>query len=161
MKKNSIRYYLAYGSNLNIDQMAVRCPGAKIEGIATIPDYRLLFRGSQTGSYLTIEKCPGASVPCGVWSLTPEDEAALDFYEGVPTFYRKETMRVEIHSEAFDRDLIADALVYIMDERRPLGVPAQWYLTTVGAGYMDFGFDFEPLEDALSYSRKLCKKEVV
>ena len=156
------KYYLAYGSNLNIDQMAYRCPSAKIEGIATLRDYRLLFRGSGTGAYLTIEPCPGASVPCGVWSISPQDEASLDRYEGFPVFYRKETMRVEIQSEAFAREVLADALVYIMDGNRPLGVPSQTYLHTVGAGYFDFGFDFEPLEDALSYSRALCgQKEVI
>ena len=26
------RYYIAYGSNLNIDQMSYRCPGAKVVG---------------------------------------------------------------------------------------------------------------------------------
>ena len=51
MKK---RYYLAYGSNLNIDQMAWRCPDAVPLGTAEIPNYRILFRGSKTGSYLTI-----------------------------------------------------------------------------------------------------------
>jgi len=160
MKK--LRYYLAYGSNLSIDQMEARCPGAKIEGLATLEDHRLVFRGSATGAHLTVEPCPGASVPCGVWSLTPADEAALDRYEGVPSYYRKEMRRVEVRSEAVDREFIADALVYVMQDGRPLGLPTQEYLQTVGAGYMDFGFDFDPLEDALSYSRTLCgQKEVI
>ena len=50
------RYYIAYGSNLNIAQMRVRCPQARIIGTSEIKDYELLFKGSQTGSYLTIEK---------------------------------------------------------------------------------------------------------
>ena len=49
------RYYLAYGSNLNIRQMRYRCPGAKPIGITAIPDYQLLYKGSKTGAYLTIE----------------------------------------------------------------------------------------------------------
>ena len=161
MKK--LRYYLAYGSNLSIDQMEARCPGAKIEGLATLEDHRLVFRGSATGAHLTVEPCPGASVPCGVWSLTPADEAALDRYEGVPHYYQKATIRVEIRSESMWDDRIdADALVYIMQDGQPLGLPTQEYLQTVGAGYMDFGFDFDPLEDALSYSRTLCgQKEVI
>ena len=52
MKK---RYYIAYGSNLNIRQMLMRCPDARVAGTSVIEDYQLLFKGSKTGSYLTIE----------------------------------------------------------------------------------------------------------
>ena len=45
------RYYIAYGSNLNIPQMRMRCPQAKIIGTSEIKDYELLFKGSQTGPY--------------------------------------------------------------------------------------------------------------
>jgi hypothetical protein len=55
------KYYAAYGSNLNVAQMKMRCPGAKIVGTSEIKDYQLLFKGSKTGSYLTIEKCDGSS----------------------------------------------------------------------------------------------------
>ena len=155
------KLYLAYGSNLNIDQMISRCPGATLEGIATIPDYRLMFRGSRSGSYLTIEPCAGASVPCGVWALTPADEKSLDFYEGFPSFYKKQTFRVEVKSLAFDREFISDAMAYVMDQSRPIGIPSQLYLQTVGDGYLDFGFDFDPLEDALSYAKRFCNKKEV
>lgn len=39
------KYYLAYGSNLNIPQMQYRCPEARIIGTAVIEGYRLLFKG--------------------------------------------------------------------------------------------------------------------
>ena len=45
------KYYLAYGSNLNIRQMRYRCPGAKPIGITAIPDYELLYKGSKTGAF--------------------------------------------------------------------------------------------------------------
>ena len=78
----SKRYYIAYGSNLNIPQMRVRCPGARIIGTSVIPDYELLFKGSKTGSYLTIEPKAGASVPVAAWEVSEDDELALDHYEG-------------------------------------------------------------------------------
>ena len=46
------RYYLAYGSNLNVRQMKYRCPTAKIVGTAIIKDYELLYKGSKTGCCL-------------------------------------------------------------------------------------------------------------
>lgn len=51
------RYYIAYGSNLNVRQMRMRCPHATICGTARLSGWELLFKGSKTGSYLTIEKC--------------------------------------------------------------------------------------------------------
>lgn len=48
------RYYIAYGSNLNVPQMRMRCPRATILGTANLTGWELLFKGSKTGSYLTI-----------------------------------------------------------------------------------------------------------
>ena len=88
------KYYLAYGSNLNVAQMRWRCPDARALGTATIEDYRLLFKGSKTGSYLTIEAQEGAQVPVAVWEVSEEDEKRLDRYEGFPTFYYKKELEL-------------------------------------------------------------------
>ncbi len=37
------RYYIAYGSNLNIRQMRMRCPSARVIGTSDIAGYELLF----------------------------------------------------------------------------------------------------------------------
>jgi hypothetical protein len=72
------KIYIAYGSNLNLPQMEHRCPTAKVLGTSEIKDYELLFRGSKTGSYATIEPCEGSSVPVLLWCVKPKDEIALD-----------------------------------------------------------------------------------
>ena len=59
------RYYIAYGSNLNISQMRMRCPHARVIGTSVIPDYELLFKGSMTGSYLKKSGNTGKSVSYG------------------------------------------------------------------------------------------------
>lgn len=79
------RYYIAYGSNLNVRQMRMRCPSARIIGTADLKNYELLFKGSKTGAYLTVEKKPGGTVPVAVWEVTAQDEKALDRYEGFIT----------------------------------------------------------------------------
>jgi len=78
------RYYIAYGSNLNVRQMKFRCPTAKVVGTSVIKGYELLYKGSKTGSYLTIEKKKGGVVPVAVWEVTARDEKSLDAYEGYP-----------------------------------------------------------------------------
>ena len=39
------RKYIAYGSNLNREQMAKRCPDAKVIGSGMLKDYELLSVG--------------------------------------------------------------------------------------------------------------------
>ena len=86
----SKKEYFAYGSNLNFEQMAYRCPEATAVGIAKLDGYELAFRRG----YLTILPKEGASVEGLIWSVTDHDESQLDCYEGYPTFYDKETMTV-------------------------------------------------------------------
>ena len=124
------RYYIAYGSNLNIPQMRMRCPGARIIGTSVVPDYELLFKGSKTGAYLTIEPKEGESVPVAVWETTDADEAALDRYEGFPTFYYKKEMVLPIVGIRTGKVRKRQVYVYIMHEDRPIGVPSNQYVRT-------------------------------
>ena len=142
------RYYLAYGSNLNVAQMERRCPDARIVGTAIIPNYELLFKGSMTGSYLTIEKRKNGVVPVAVWEVSPSDEEALDRYEGFPTFYYKKDFKIDLDGEALD------AFAYIMHEDRPRGVPTEYYVRTCLDGYRTFRFDEKYIYRAVSRSRR-------
>ena len=139
--KNMKRYYLAYGSNLNIAQMQFRCPDATVVGTAVIPDYELLFKGSLTGAYLTIEPKQGSQVPVGVWEVSLTDELKLDRYEGFPNFYYKKEIRIPVTDIRTGKTKLRDAFVYIMHEDRKLGVPTDMYVRTCIEGYRDFGFD--------------------
>ena len=148
------RYYIAYGSNLNIRQMRMRCPSARIIGTSEIPGYELLFKGSKTGSYLTIEKKDGSTVPVAAREVTVEDEAALDRYEGFPSFYYKAEMKLIRSGKVRERN----CFVYIMHEDRPLGIPSGYYVATCLEGYENFGFDSRPLYEAVSKSRRNCNE---
>ena len=43
------KYYIAYGSNMDERQMAVRCRDAGLVGTGFIQGYELLFKGTLTG----------------------------------------------------------------------------------------------------------------
>ena len=158
-----MKYYLAYGSNLHVAQMQRRCPGAQAVGTAWLDGWRLAFRGSKTGAYLTIIPDSRSRVPVGVWKITAEHERSLDLYEGCPTFYQKETRRVHLTPltpRGRARDI--DAMVYIMDPARPTGVPSQYYVDVCSVGYDCFGFDkgilLRAVSDALGAARKQIKQ---
>ena len=137
-----MKYYLAYGSNLNKEQMAYRCPDAVPVGTSVIEDYELVFRRG----YLTIEPKEGSSVPVGVWRITAEDEQRLDRYEGYPRFYYKDTFPVRFEGMTIQTTI--PCMVYIMQDGHPIQRPSEAYLETVSVGYLDFGFDRGPLLDA-------------
>lgn len=151
------RYYIAYGSNLNLSQMRVRCPEAKVMGFATLEGWRLLFKGSKTGSYLTIEEHEGFSVPVAVWEVSENDERKLDFYEGFPTFYYKREMMLDFTGIKTGKVRRRRVFVYIMHEDRPIGIPSRSYLQTCIEGYHDFGFDLSALADALDYCKEVAQ----
>lgn len=140
--------YLAYGSNLNRRQMAHRCPTATYLGSAILSDYELLFRGRYGGAVATIEKKKGSTVPVGIWEISDKDEKALDVYEGFPTLYRKETVKVDIEGKN------TDVMVYIMNDKYPYETPSRYYYETIEEGYRDCDLDTKFLKKALKESIK-------
>ena len=143
------RYYIAYGSNLNVPQMWMRCPGATILGTATLKGWELLFKGSKTGSYLTIEQNPNGSVPVAVWKVSERDERNLDLYEGYPNFYYKKELLLPVRGIKTGRIRKRRVFVYIMHENRPLGLPTGSYVHTCAEGYDNFDFDIDILQSAI------------
>lgn len=150
---NKKRYYIAYGSNLNIRQMRYRCPGAKPIGISAIPDYELLYKGSKTGAYLTIEPKDGGLVPIAVWEVTADDEKRLDIYEGYPNFYYKKEVRLPVRM-ASGKIRKVTTFIYIMHEERRIAIPSMSYIRTCEEGYRNFGFDVKYLDRAYQRSTK-------
>lgn len=126
--------------------MANRCPTAKAVGVSKINNYRLLFRGAHAGAVATIEPYKGGSVPVLIWEITPADEVALDRYEGWPYLYRKETLKVRLNGK------YVTAMVYIMNEGRPLGQPSCHYYSTILDGYKSADFNIDILRNAVGDS---------
>lgn len=150
--KDSIyKLYIAYGSNLNLNQMKYRCPTAKVMGASELKDYELVFRGSRDNAVATIEPCEGGRVPILLWSIKPEDEKALDRYEGYPSFYGKSGVDIIVGNHE------ATAMIYIMTEGHRLGNPSDNYLKTIEEGYIDAGFDLDILYNAVE--KNLSKME--
>ena len=141
-----MKTYVSYGSNMDLEQMEWRCPDAELACSGTLRGYRLLFRGSKTGSYATIEPCEGSGVPVLLWKISAEDELSLDRYEGFPIFYQKKAVAVET-----ERGLVK-GMAYVMDPRRPLGAPSALYYGVLERAYERFGFDKAILARALSDS---------
>ena len=143
MKNKHQKIYLAYGSNLHLGQMAYRCPDAKPLGTAMLQDYQLLFRGGNRGAVATVEPKKGHTVPVLLWTISARDERSLDHYEGYPFLYRKETVTVDLDGTP------TEAMVYIMNDGKPLGQPSVYYYNTIQQGYLDNDLDVRYLEQGV------------
>lgn len=144
------KIYGAYGSNINLRQMELRCPKAIPLTIGMLNGYELTFR---RGGYANIEPKEGASVPILLWEITDGCEHSLDHYEGYPSFYTKETVKVETDSGVFE------TMIYVMTDEMmgDYELPRADYYYGIVDGYKANRMPIEYLETAF----EKCKKTVI
>lgn len=137
--------YLAYGSNMNIQQMDYRCPNSYVVCNGKLKGYKLVFN-----YHADVIKTDNENdfVPVVVWNIDSKDWDRLDMYEGYPSYYIKESVNVIL-----DDGKIEKAIVYVMaDNRKGISPPAQSYFDCIYEGYINNGIDVEYLYEALEYS---------
>jgi gamma-glutamylcyclotransferase (GGCT)/AIG2-like uncharacterized protein YtfP len=118
-----VTIYFSYGANMDPVHMAEHCPGAVRLGPATLPDHDF---GIAAGHYGTVRASPAGTVHGVLWRLTPDDEAALDEFEGVArSFYRKHAARVQ----SADGTSVP-AMVYLPVDDSP-GIASRRYLERI------------------------------
>lgn len=136
------RLYFAYGSNLNLDQMQVRCKFARPVGTAILKDYQLVFKG-----VADVVPDEGSEVYGGLWEITPNDLGALDRYEGYPNLYDKHTVKVVRLDKRGRPTGMVEAMTYMMTGpyARDFDYPPAYYLRTIAVGYNDFKLPYKAL----------------
>jgi hypothetical protein len=72
--------YFAYGSNMNVEAMARRCPRSKALGLARLERHRLAVMRE---GWLTAVRNPSSAVHGVLWDLALSDIAALDRHESL------------------------------------------------------------------------------
>ena len=145
----------SYGSNLDPEQMAARCPSAKPGPEARMYGYRLAFghRGCGRSGTATIRGAtPGSWVPGRIWQISAADLLMLDLYEGVPNVYRR--VRLEV---ALATGRVAETWVYVIVPWVGVAPPDPGYVDRIIAGYKTAKLSFAPLIDAL---REASNREV-
>jgi hypothetical protein len=89
--------YFAYGSNLQLKQMAKRCPDSQYQGRARLHHFRWQINDR---GFANVIPDPNAFVEGLCYLLSAEDEMRLDRSEGVPTAYQKKWAEVEFFPAA-------------------------------------------------------------
>ena len=134
------RLYIAYGSNINLEQMAYRCPNSKIVSKEMLKGYELEFRG-----VATIVPNDKSEVPILIWEIDGRDEHSLDRYEGFPNLYRKELFEIEVDGEK------KECMAYLMNKGQ-ISPPTSYYYNVINQGYEANGMDKSYLRAALERS---------
>ena len=126
--------YIAYGSNMSENQMAFRCPNARLIGTGYLPNHRLEFY-----LHATVERrrVSGPGVPVAVWEIDEADEMRLDRYEGYPTYYVKR--RATVHMT--DGSQI-EGMLYQMNTFHG-NLPPSHYYKGIRDAYLALGFGSE------------------
>tara|TARA_Y100000588_G_scaffold333601_1_gene372594 strand:- start:218 stop:658 length:441 start_codon:yes stop_codon:yes gene_type:complete len=124
--------YFAYGSNMNLDQMAMRCPGARLLGLVRKPGWRYVVNGR---GYVTALDDPDTETLGCLWELSDEHWGALDRYEGVAGgFYQ----RLDCEVRSLDSEEPVPAIAYRAADET-LGVPSATYADVVIEGARQIG----------------------
>lgn len=145
------KLYFAYGSNINLNQMADRCPAAEVVGPVILEDYKLLFRGNYRGTGVaTIKPHKGRKVYGLLWNITPECKKALDVYEGFPRLYDKQFVTVrDSNGHQFT------VMAYVMTELCKMpATPSVSYYMGIQEGFLQNGLPVKALDKAVHHAQK-------
>lgn len=149
------KIYIAYGSNLHIEQMQERCKDAELLGTAKLENHCLEYKGAPGRAYLTISQSIGEYLPIAVWLTSASDDLALDEYEDYPELYYKTSYQVKFDKvfpdfvKEFKQGDAINAYTYVMQEDKVPARPTDEYIEVCKAGYNNFGFDKKILDEAL------------
>lgn len=137
---------------MNLDQMARRCPGAKVIGAVRLDGYRLTFAGSGCNGVATILPEAGSHVDGVLWDIRRWHEKSLDYYEGFPHLYGKEM--VTVRDKAGN---MHEVMAYTMNApyRDTPAVPSVSYLYGIVAGCRQNKISPQPVYRAFE---RICKE---
>ena len=117
--------YAAYGSNMDPDQMAQRCPHSPLRGTGWLEGWRLTFGGADLGwegALPTVVEDADHRVFVSLYELSEPDEMSLDEWDGVSLgYYRKARVRVS----TLDGEVLA--WLYVLNDYEG-GLPSARYL---------------------------------
>lgn len=154
-------YYVAYGSNINLEQMAYRCPNSEVVCTGFLNDYKLVYN-----RHANVIQCKGEKTPVLLWDINRRDWKNLDLYEGYPNYYYKEVVEIEK-----DNGETCKAVIYLMTDfkkQRNSDIPPSFdYFKCIAKGYvandMDLSYLYESINGVDGYGLiyKLFRHSIV
>ena len=125
--------YFAYGSNLDLAQMKIRCPSSELISKGSLSDYRLTFNRYSSGwggGVADVIQDQDSKVWGLVFKLSNSDLKRLDSYEGC---YNDQTSLYERWKAVINtpKGQISDVWVYTVVEKQKFVQPTLEYLQII------------------------------
>jgi len=142
-----MKYYFAYGSNMNLEQMKKRCSNARFLERAYLEGYKFVYDGyskCRDCAVANIVKDEGGIVWGGLFGVTDDDIENLDKYEGYPHIYCKEVLEVKD-----DEGNNYKAIVYLRKPQQA-GKPNKEYRQIVLKGAKDCNLPEKYINDFIN-----------
>ena len=135
--------YFAYGSNMDFRQLTERGISFEMIGLGILEDYVLKFnkissRRSGVG-YANIVKQKGSKVEGLLFSIANIER--LDGFEGYPTHYKKEALKIHHSNNVVDATVYLAASDWVSDNLKPERVYLNRLLAAkdfLSGAYFDF-----------------------
>lgn len=132
-------YYIAYGSNINLEQMAFRCPHSKVVGVGYLKGWKLYFNYHADIMNTNNEN---DITPVLIWDIAKDDWKTLDKYEGFPKYYIKDLIPFYMKNKEYE------GIVYLMNRKIEFCPPSLEYFETIATGYEENNIKFDCLINA-------------
>ena len=131
-------YYFAYGSNLDVSQMRMRCPDCRPVVTGRLLGYRLGFTRHSSGwncGVADVIPCDGHKVWGLVYELSASDLELLDQHEGHPHAYTRFQRAITSADRSFPM-----VWVYSVREKATFIPPSRIYLAILKRAATEHGF---------------------
>lgn len=116
--------YFAYGSNMNFEQMQIRCPGSVFLSPASLKNWSYFINGD---GYAGIKKSENSLTHGCLWQLNKSHWLALDEYEAVNEGYYS---RAEV-SVIPEPSGVEELVTAYLSNNQSFGIPSNSYLRVV------------------------------
>ena len=130
--------YFAYGSNLSIDQMTIRCPNSKSLEIGCLKHYRLAFTRYSSGwggGVADVVLDSDHEVWALIYELSKEDLNHLDSYEGYPDVYTRFQKTIKTLT-----GIVSDVWAYSVVQKSTFIPPTREYMKIIKKAAFELEF---------------------
>ena len=147
-----MRYYFAYGSNLDRQKMCDRCRSSRVLGVARLAGYRLGFTRYSSGwegGVADVLVSPQDEVWGLIYQIDDNDLFELDKFEGYPKAYTRFQTSVRLGT-----GLLEDVWVYMVADKEAHIAPTVKYLNIIKMAAAELNFPKSYCEELETISTK-------
>ena len=153
MNKDRQEAFFAYGANLGKSTLGSRAGGFINATPASLPGYSLSFASQDSRpaefGVATLAENKAGKVPGALYYLTAEQMDALDSQSGVPGFYEKRVVNVELPDGSR-----VGAQAYFLAGGFHLAVPSRPYILAATSGLTEWGYGTSDLDAAIAAAQQ-------